>query len=194
MGAAELLIVEDEPDLVDVLTESLTSMGYSIHRAGTVEQAKQSLWASKFHLIICDLSLGNKRKGGLEILEEAASRSTPVILISGHADFEVLKTAINEGVRFFLEKPFDLEVLAKFVREALAGRFELRQRLERLSREKELTPREQEVFDLLSKGLSNKQISEGLGTSERTVKAHLSSIFKKFTVDSRAELLSLLLN
>jgi DNA-binding NarL/FixJ family response regulator len=193
MRHAELLIVDDEPDLVDVLAESLSELGYTIHKAASVDEAKESLIAESFNLIICDIALGENRRGGLEVLSAAGGKSTPVILISGNADYDILKLAINDGVRFFLEKPFDLQVLKKFVDEALSSNSQLISRMERFANEKDLTAREREVFGLLAKGLSNKEIAESLGTSERTIKAHLSSIFKKFNVDSRAEVLSILL-
>ncbi len=54
----------------------------------------------------------------------------------------------------------------------------------------QLTDREQEVFDLLAGGLSNRGIAERLGISERTVKAHVSNLFDKHGVRNRTELVS----
>ena len=54
-----------------------------------------------------------------------------------------------------------------------------------------LTPREREVFGLVVRGKLNKQIAFGLGTSERTIKAHRHSIMQKFEARSLAELVSI---
>jgi DNA-binding NarL/FixJ family response regulator len=54
----------------------------------------------------------------------------------------------------------------------------------------ELTPREHEVFELLGEGFSNRQIAQALTISENTVKFHLSSLFSKLQVNSRAEAVS----
>ena len=51
----------------------------------------------------------------------------------------------------------------------------------------ELTAREQEVLDLLAKGLANKQIARRLGIAEKTVKAHLTSVFQRIGVADRTQ-------
>lgn len=56
-----------------------------------------------------------------------------------------------------------------------------------------LSAREEEVFDLLIKGLCSKQISEILGCTLRTVKAHITSIFSKFDVTDRNFLFALII-
>jgi|SRR5208283_1436651 len=56
------------------------------------------------------------------------------------------------------------------------------------------TPREQEVIECVSMGLSNKEIASKLFVSEQTVKAHLNRIFKRFDVSSRSKLAALVLN
>ncbi len=57
-----------------------------------------------------------------------------------------------------------------------------------------VSKREREILDLISQGQKNKEIAERLFMSEQTVKAHISHIFKKFNVSSRAQLISHLLN
>ncbi len=54
-----------------------------------------------------------------------------------------------------------------------------------------ITSREQEIIECICQGLSNKEIAKTLSLSEHTVKAHLSTIFKKFNVTSRSKLVSL---
>jgi len=58
---------------------------------------------------------------------------------------------------------------------------------------KSITPREKEVLRLVCEGLSNKEIALRLSLSEQTVKSHLSSLFKKFGVKSRAHLVSIVI-
>ena len=57
-----------------------------------------------------------------------------------------------------------------------------------------ITPREKEVLKLVCEGLSNKEIASRLSLSEQTVKSHLSNLFKKFDVKSRAHLMSIAIN
>jgi FixJ family two-component response regulator len=54
-----------------------------------------------------------------------------------------------------------------------------------------LTPREREVFELVIRGKTNKQVANVLGTTERTIKAHRHRVMEKMQVQSLAELVSL---
>jgi|GEM_PF-308290 len=56
------------------------------------------------------------------------------------------------------------------------------------------TPREQEVIECVSLGLSNKEIASKLFVSEQTVKAHLNRVFKRFNISSRSKLAALVMN
>jgi DNA-binding NarL/FixJ family response regulator len=192
--AAKILVVEDEPDLLQMTVENLQRIGFQVTGAESLDRALNSVAESNYDLVIADIFLGPERMGGITILEKVQESSLPVILISGNANMEALKKAINLGARFFLEKPFDFESLKSVVQDVLNNSSDMESRIKRLSEEKKLTNRETEIFLLLSKGLSNREIANATETSERTVKAHISSIFKKCDVSSRAELLSILLN
>jgi FixJ family two-component response regulator len=54
-----------------------------------------------------------------------------------------------------------------------------------------LTPREREVFELIIRGRTNKQVANALGATERTIKAHRHRVMEKMQVQSLAELVSL---
>lgn len=193
----QVLVVEDDPDLQSLLVSHLTDEGYRVDAASSLEEALSRCRVTKFRLIVADILLGENKSGGIDLLE-SLRKQTPVILISGNATREVLARAINHGAMRFVEKPFELSELSAAVGEVLNSapssenaRSDVNAK--RLMQEKQLTPREQEVFQLLMQGQSNREIAESLGTAERTVKAHLSAVFKKFSVKSRAELLSQLL-
>ena len=92
----------------------------------------------------------------------------------------------------FLEKPLDEEaLLSSIIRGAdltRNRRAEQAQRLEVERRLGALTPREREVFALITTGLLNKQVGAELGTTERTVKAHRERVMSKMKADSLADL------
>ena len=104
--------------------------------------------------------------------------------------------ALKIGVRDFVEKPFDGNLLvnkliaamaddgARF--EADAGRRSIRERVATLS------AREQEVMVMIQAGKLNKVIADDLGIAIRTVEAHRSKIFEKMGVKSAVELANLL--
>jgi len=99
---------------------------------------------------------------------------------------------MRRGAVDFLEKPLDEEaLLSSIIRGAdlsRKGRAEHAQRIELERRQGALTPREGEVFKLITRGLFNKQVGADLGTTERTVNAHRERVMSKMGADSLADL------
>jgi two-component system, NarL family, response regulator LiaR len=103
--------------------------------------------------------------------------------------------AIRAGAIGYLLKDTNVEELHRAVRGAAEGRVQLApEAAARLMREvrapespEALTARETEVLELLARGYANKQIASSLYVSEKTVKAHVSSILKKLGVRSRTQ-------
>lgn len=94
------------------------------------------------------------------------------------SDFDTLKNAItlvNDG-EIYIEPSLTNEVNFNLVKREI-----VKEKIE------ELTVREVEVLKMLSKGLSNKEIAATLNISERTVKNHVSNIFKKINVSDRTQ-------
>jgi FixJ family two-component response regulator len=116
--------------------------------------------------------------GGLELQEALAQAEEPlpVVFLTAHGDISSSVQAMKRGAVDFLTKPVRGDELLDAVQRALArgaaARETQRQKREWGARYESLTPREREVFALVVRGLLNKQISDVLGASERTVKAH----------------------
>jgi FixJ family two-component response regulator len=134
---------------------------------------------------------------GLELQDALAldPAALPVVFLTGYGDIPASVRAMKAGAVDFLTKPVDRERLLTVIGIALERDVERRrQRHQAASLEARfaaLTPREQEVFDLLVTGMLNKQVGVALGTTERTVKAHRAHIMRKLEVDSVAELVRL---
>ena len=122
----------------------------------------------------------------------------PVIVISGHADVPMAVRALKAGAFDFIEKPFNDDILLSLVRSALEQESKIRHSHE----EKEamqtkmasLTPRELEVLELVVDGASNKQISNDLGVSQKTVEVHRARVMEKLEADSLSHLVRMVVS
>lgn len=132
--------------------------------------------------------------GGLALQQHLArlGRSLPIVFLSGHGDVRSAAHAFREGAVDFLTKPVEETALVEAVRRALEQSVTDRRDQGEVSaleeRVRRLTPREHQVFTLLSTGLANKAIAARLGTTERTIKAHRARVRAKLGTDSLADI------
>ena len=120
---------------------------------------------------------------------------TAVVVLTSFSDRERILRAIDAGAVGYLLKDADPADLLQGVRAAAAGQSPLDPKVARtlLTRRTEQAPqdqlsdREREVLTLVADGLANKQIARHLGISERTVKAHLTSVFQRIGVTDRTQ-------
>ena len=119
----------------------------------------------------------------------------PIVFLSGYADVPTTVQAIKAGADDFLTKPVSSDQLLGAVRRAIEHHETTRDAKGRLdivrARLASLTPRERQVFELVVRGKTNKQIALELGTTERTIKAHRHRVMEKTQVQSLAELVTL---
>ncbi len=189
--ANNVLVVEDDAGWRSILSEILADAGYVIYPCASFGDALGYLRREKFVLAVIDLSLTNaivwdkndssEHMEGYQLLASTKSANIPTIVVSGVASVEEIQRAYAEHSIFaYLEKQaFDRSTFRRLVEEArLSGKSE--------SELDQLTEREREVFDLLAKGLTNKEIAETLVITTNTVKRHLKAIFEKLEVHTRS--------
>lgn len=105
MGAAAILVVDDEQNILTSISRALTLEGYDVEVAGDAEIALEKVTAHAFEAILLDVKLPGI--DGLELLEALRTRgvTTPVIMMSGHGTIDVAMEAIRRGADDFIEKP-----------------------------------------------------------------------------------------
>lgn len=134
----------------------------------------------------------------LEVLRRSENKNQKVLILTIHNEVEYLMKAVEVGVEGYVLKDADSSVLKKAIYTVNAGEkyidFTMVPLLnEKLVQEKQkmeedrLTKREIEVLKLLAEGLFNKEIAYKLSISEKTVKNHVSNIFKKIGVFDRTQ-------
>lgn len=142
--------------------------------------------------LILDVNLPDLN--GLDLQKRLAVDRTemPIIFITGYGDVPMTVRAMKAGAIEFLTKPFCDDVLLNAIRNALErSRSALGQEAEMQALRSAyalLTPREQQVMELVVSGLLNKQVGGELGISEVTVKAHRGKVMQKMKAESLADL------
>jgi DNA-binding NtrC family response regulator len=104
-----LLIVDDEDDLRDLLSQVLTKTGYDIATASDGEKAIELLYANTFDVVLLDIQM--PKLNGIEVLKYISQHTphTKVIMITGYADLKNAMEAREYGARDFISKPYKLD-------------------------------------------------------------------------------------
>jgi DNA-binding NarL/FixJ family response regulator len=188
-----VMIVDDHP-LVRVGMATVVNQQHDMSIAGEAEGGPRVLELYRqLHpdVVLMDLRLRGDSGSRLtaEIrLEFPAAR---VLVISNYEGDEDIHQALAAGAMGYLFKSVVEDELVDAIREVNAGRRYLPKtvaaRLNEHEATQQLTRREDEILELLGKGLTNRELGDVLGVSEDTVKTHLKSLFRKLHVSDRAE-------
>jgi len=108
---AKILIVDDEQQLRQVLSEMLMEFGWSVVTASQPQEALASVRKERYHVAFVDHHLGTME--GLELIEilQEIDPELPCVLMTGDLDIDSTVQALKEGVAGFLRKPFRVESL-----------------------------------------------------------------------------------
>ncbi|HYP77553.1 MAG TPA: response regulator transcription factor [Polyangiaceae bacterium] len=189
-GQETILLVEDEFDTRELLGRALERAGY---RALTADSAAAALElsraANRIDLVVTDVVLGREARGGLELMTALRREGVraPVVIITAFADVEKLKIALNEGAAHFLEKPFRAPKLLEVIERVLKNSLPFKHAVEDLLLRAQLTDKELTVARLLLEGLSSAEIAARENNSPKTIRQHVTQIYAKCGVASRAQ-------
>jgi FixJ family two-component response regulator len=115
----------------------------------------------------------------------------PIVFVTGQGVIPTTVQALKAGAQDFLTKPVPKDKLIEAIECAVAHFQRSQQQIDQLNSLRDLvgtlTPREWQVFELLARGGTNKQIGRELGATERTVKAHRHQVMEKLRIKSVAE-------
>ena len=160
-----------------------------------------NLLNKKIHPDILLLDINMPKKNGIEVLEYIKQNKIPVkvLILTVHNEVEYLLKAVDIGIDGYLLKDSSYDELKEAIDVVISGNTyiqpsllpALNESMEEYALDKEkiecLTKRELDVLRLISEGCSNKKISDELTISERTVKNHISHIFRKIDVEDRTQ-------
>ena len=119
-AGAQVLVVDDEPDIRELLELTLVKMGLGVASVGTVAEAKERLKAERYDLCLTDMRLADGE--GLDLVRHIAGLAIdlPVAVITAHGSAQNAVAALKAGAFDYVSKPVGLEQLRALVRSALS--------------------------------------------------------------------------
>ena len=163
----EILVIDDNPDIRLLVSNILKDQKYDVRAAANYDQAIFEINKKLPDLAIIDIKLDKPDKDGIDLLKyiNKKEKSTPVIMISGHATVQIAVEAIRLGAYEFIEKPFTKEKIINYVNRALES--------STLKKEKDIIENKLfHSFDLIGKSgsiVKVRKIIEKLSTTESRI-------------------------
>ena len=185
-GLKQLLELEDDFEVVGQASSGLE----------TIDRIKEL----KPDVLLLDINM--PVMSGIAALRKIKEENMKVktVMLTIHEGREYLMETMELGALGYVLKDSDSHSLSKAIRDAYTGESYIEPKLaaslvrdfntaksSRIRRESELTRREYEVLSLIAEGLNNKNIADKLFISEKTVKNHVSNIFRKINVNDRTK-------
>jgi len=189
----KLLIVDDHPILRQGVAEILrqTGPGAEVLQARNAEEGLElALQNPGLAAVILDLNLPDA--SGTEAIAKFA-KLAPVMILSASEDPRDVRKALANGAMGYVTKSVGAETLTSALQSVLAGNVCLPPLLangpapERVDGRPVLTGRQMDVLEALARGLTNKDIGLELDLSEKTVKTHITAIFRALNVVNRTQ-------
>ena len=192
-----VLIVDDHPVVRKGLSQVLEAAdGIEVVAAlAGGREAIEAIAATPADVVLMDVSMPGL--DGIAAAREILRRrpATRVVMLTSYAEDTTVLAALDAGATGSLLKDAEPDEVVRGIRAAAEGEVPLAPRVARVvlntrrtaTPAEPLTTREQEILGLVGEGLANKQIARRLEISEKTVKAHLTSIFQRLGVAGRTE-------
>ncbi len=188
-----VFVVDDNSAVCDAIRGMVEEIGLRVKTYGTANQFLDDLDPYDCGCLVLDVRMPGM--SGLDLQKYMIERGVtlPIIVITGYGDVPMAVRSMKLGAFEFLQKPFNDQDLIDYICVAIDRHkkvlIDLVLSAKARKRFSTLTRREREVLGLLVKGMSSKQVADGLNISVRTVEGHRTSIMRKTRVHSVAQLI-----
>jgi two-component system, NarL family, response regulator DegU len=201
MNTIKVVITDDHRMIREGLKQLLELEGdiSIVGEAGDGIECIEELAIKKPDVLLLDINM--PRMDGLKVLQKLKEMKSnvKVLILTIHNEIEYLLKAVDIGVNGYVLKDSESDLLRKAIFAIYNGEIfiqpnmvpllndKLENRETETTTESLLTKREMEVLKLITEGLFNKEIAYNLSISEKTVKNHVSNIFRKISVSDRTQ-------
>lgn len=194
---AAVFVVDDDEGVRTSLRLLIRSIGLPVETFDSAQEFLAQFDPERPGCLVLDIRMSGM--SGLELQQKLNERHaiTPIVFITGHGDVPMAVEAMQAGAIDFVQKPFRDQDLIDRINRALekdrTNRAALQERDAIRQRIAELTPREREVLELVTKGRANKVIAGDLSVSQRTVEIHRARVMEKMGASSLAHLVRMVI-
>jgi len=188
------IVVADDHSLVRAGLMQLLKTLPDDHDMIEAETRAEVMALADKHINLLLLDLDMPGIGSAKKVEQLCNAlpSTAVVVISGNEDSHIIDACLDAGVMGFIPKSSSNQVLLNAIQLVLSGdeyvpyTFLKQKRLQGDLPDK-VTARQSEIWQLIARGQSNKEIARTLGLTKGTVKQHVAALFKTLNIHSRSE-------
>jgi FixJ family two-component response regulator len=189
-------VVDDDGSYRTAIKRLLEMTGYRVITYASAEQLlDQRPDENSPGCILLDVRMRGLSGPELQSRLIEVGSTLPIVFLTGYMDITVTVKALKAGAHNFFIKPVRSDELLKALEKAMARHetaLALKGELEALrARLSTLTPRQQQIFEIVVQGKTNKHAARELGSTERTIKAHRKEIMEKMKVQSLAQLVAI---
>lgn len=195
-GVQRLLLVDDDPNLVLLVKDYLEFRDFKVITADSGIAALEILDTVTPDMIICDVMM--PEMDGYTFVQRVRQDSRfswiPILFLSAKGQSQDRIKGLQTGADVYMVKPFEPEELVAQVESSLrqaqrrGGRSQDQKQSLKVPETVELTPTELKVVQFVARGMSNRDVAEQMGVSQRTIESHVSNMLGKTGLNNRTEL------
>jgi FixJ family two-component response regulator len=190
-----VFIVEDDQPVGEALCDLFDSVGIDARCFSSAEEFSAAWTPSMAGCLVLDVRLPGKSGMELQAQLSESGVQIPIILMTAHGDIPMVRKALKAGAVEFLTKPFQDEELLQAVEQAFLLDSETRTtsslRDSIRARIQSLSERERQVIELVTTGITNREIAEKLRLSLVTIKLYRRLAMEKMHAESLADLVKM---
>ena len=193
--AKRIHVVDDDASFRTAIERRLKQAGYDVSTYSSAQHLLDNLPSEpELGCVLLDVHMPTITGPVLQDRLRELGSILPIIFLTGNPDVRTTVRTMKAGAENFLTKPIPSDELFPAIERAIANHERARASKNELDAVRDriarLTPREREVFNLITRGQTNKHAARALGCTERTVKAHRHQVMEKLEVKTLPELVS----